>query len=135
MSAFRAVKRRLTGPLAALALVVALGACGSSKPSYCSKVSDLKKSVQDLGNAKNVSELKTGLQKVGNQADAAVSAAKSDFPDQTAGVSSSVKTLESTVQGLSSSPSASELTTVAKQGAAAVNAFKNLANATKSKCS
>jgi hypothetical protein len=129
------VTRRSTGFLALAVVALALGACGSSKPSYCSKVNDLKKSVQSLGSVKSVSDLKAGLRKVGDQANAAVAAAKSDFPTQSQAVSSSVQSLEATAQQLPSSPSASQLTSVARQASAAVNSFKDLANATQSKCS
>lgn len=127
--------RRLTAALAVAALAIALSSCGSSKPAYCSQVSDLKKSVQNLSNVKGLSDLKTQLEKIGNQANNAVSSAKSDFPSQTAALSSSVNALEATVKQLPSSPSPSQLTAVAKQASAAVTSLKNLANATSSKCS
>ena len=41
---------RFLAALAAVAVTVALAGCGSSKPSYCSNVSDLESSVKDLGN-------------------------------------------------------------------------------------
>jgi hypothetical protein len=47
---------------------VALAGCGSSKPSYCSKVSDLKSSVQSLSSVNVIqngtSSLKSAVQKI-----------------------------------------------------------------------
>lgn len=126
--------RRLT-PVAVAALAIALGACGSSKPGYCSQVSQLKKSVQNLSSTSGVSDLKTRLEQIGHQASALVSSAKSDFPNETAALSNSVNALEATVKQLSSSPSGSQLTAVAGQASALVTSLKNLANATSSKCS
>jgi hypothetical protein len=122
-------------PIALAALAIALSACGGGKPAYCSKVSDLKKSVQNLSNTTGVSDLKTRLEQIGSQAQSVVSSAKSDFPNETAALSSSVNALETTVKQLSSSPSPSQLTTVAGQASAVVTSLKNLSNATSSKCS
>ncbi len=113
------------------------GCGGSSKPSYCSKVSDLEKSVQNL--PANVSEngvdtLKSSLQTVETNANAVISSAKSDFPNETTAMKTSLDSLHTTVQQLPSSPTAANLATVGTQVAAAVTSVKNFADSTSSKC-
>jgi hypothetical protein len=122
------------GILATPALILILAACGSSKPAYCTQVSDLKKSVQGLGSISSVSELQTQAKKISTQAQSAISSAKGDFPNETAAVSNSLKQLESTVKQLPSSPSASQVAALTSQASSAVTAIKNFTNATSSKC-
>ena len=66
---------------------VLLAACGSSKPSYCSSLSSLKSSVKALPTTNVVSggtnALKSAVTKVQNDANAVISGAKSDFPNET----------------------------------------------------
>ena len=86
-------------PLALIATaLVAAGCGGSSKPAYCSNVSDLQQSVDDLKNIQlksgALSTLQTDLQKVQNNADAVVSSAKQDFPSQTSALKSSVRAFQ-----------------------------------------
>ena len=77
--------------LAAAALVAA-GCGSSSKPAYCSDVTNLQNSVNSLKSVQlqsgAVSTLKTDVQKVQSNANAVVSSAKQDFPssDQRAAV-------------------------------------------------
>lgn len=113
---------------------VLFAGCGSSKPAYCSKVSDLKKSVQNLSSVTSVSALKTQLSTIENTASEVVNSAKGDFPTETSAITTSVDALRATVKQLPQSPSAAQLATVAQQGSAAVTAFKNFENATSSKC-
>ena len=89
--------------LAALALVAA-GCGSSSKPAYCSDVTDLQNSVNSLKSVQlqsgAVSTLKTDVQKVQTNANAVVSSAKQDFPSQTSALQSSVSSLSTSVQAL-----------------------------------
>jgi outer membrane murein-binding lipoprotein Lpp len=118
--------------------VLLLAGCGSSKPGYCSKVNDLKKSVQDLPNVNVVqngtSGLTSALQKVESNAKAVVSSAKSDFPNETSALSNSLNGLAQAIKNLPSSPTAGQIATIAGQASATVTAVKNFSNATSSKC-
>ena len=66
----------------AAAALVAAGCGGSSKPDYCSKVSDLQQSVDELKSVQlqsgALSTLQTDVQKVQSDANAVVSSAKQD---------------------------------------------------------
>ena len=117
-----------------------LAACGgSSKPSYCSSVSNLEKSVQSLKSVNVISSgtsgLKSALEKVENSAKSVVSSAKSDFPTETGAVSDSINALATSVKQLSGTPSAGQIAQIATQAGATVNAVTNFVNSTKSKCS
>ena len=117
-----------------------LSACGdSSKPSYCSAVNNLKNSIEALPNTdviqNGTNALKSAVTKVENDANAVVSAAKSDFSNEIDAVKTSVDSLSSTVKQLSSSPSAATLAQLPGEASAVATALKNLADATSSKCS
>lgn len=129
-------------PLAALAVVgvtLALAACGSSKPSYCSNVSDLQSSVKDLGNVDvssgAVSALQSQLKKVESSANDVVSSAKTDFPSQTSAISSSLKALDTAVSQAGSSPSAATIAAIGVDVKNVVTAVQGFTSATNSKCS
>ncbi len=122
-------------PVAALALA----ACGgSSKPAYCSSVTNLENSVKSLTNVsvlKNgTSSLTAALQKIESNAKTVVSSAKSDFPSETSAVSSSINALSSSVKQVSGTPSAAQIVTIGQQATAAATAVKSFSNATSSKC-
>lgn len=119
-------------PLAVAAVLLA--GCGSSKPSYCSKVSDLQKSVQNLTSVTSVSGLTNQLSTIESKAKETVNAAKSDFPSETSAVTNSLNALQATVKQLPQSPSAAQIATLTKQAGATVTAIKDLASATSSKC-
>ena len=126
-------------PLALAAAALVAAGCGSdSKPDYCSNVSDLQQSVDDLKNVQlnssTLTTLQTDLQKVQTNADAVVSSAKQDFPSETSALKSSVSTLSTTIQQLPPSPTAQQLLAVAPQISSTVTATKNLSSATKSAC-
>ncbi len=126
-------------PLALAAAALVAAGCGSdSKPDYCSNVSDLQQSVDDLKNVQlnssTLTTLQTDLQKVQTNADAVVSSAKQDFPSETSALKSSVSTLSTTIQQLPPSPTAQQLLAVAPQISSTVTAAKNLSSATKSAC-
>ena len=127
--------------IAATCLIAAvlLSACGSSKPSYCSSVSNLEKSVGDLKSVNVVSSgtsgLSSALQKVQSSAKTAVSDAKSDFPTETTDVTNSLSALSNSVKQISGTPSAGAIAQIATQVSASVSAIQNFVSATKSKCS
>ena len=81
--------------------VMAAPLTGCGKPSYCSKVSDLKSSVKQI---KNIDPLSTGsnsfvhtFNQIEKDTKAVVSSAKSDFPSETQALSSSYSALKGTV--------------------------------------
>jgi hypothetical protein len=131
-------KRVIAACLAALGLVAVSGCGGSSKPSYCTNRANLQSSIKGLGDL-NVSSGLSGLQaqvtKIQSDANALVSSAKSDFPDETSAIKSSVNALTTTVKAFPSSPSAGDIATLGTQAAAAVTAVENFYNSTSSKCS
>ncbi len=123
--------------LAAAALVAA-GCGGSSKPAYCSDVTDLENSVNSLKSVQldsnTISTLQTDLQKVQTNANAVVSSAKQDFPNQTSALESSVSALSTSVKALPASPTPQQLLTLTTQVASTVSAADNFKSATSSAC-
>jgi hypothetical protein len=114
-----------------------LAACGaSSKPAYCSSVSQLESSVKDLPStnvAKNgLGALKTSVAKVQSDATTAVNDAKSDFPNETSAVTGSVSALSNSLKQATSSTTT--LAQVPGQVAAVVKSAKDFSSATSSKC-
>lgn len=122
--------------LAAPALMVA--GCGDDKPDYCSNVSDLQSSIDELKSVDlgtdTLSTVQTDVQAIQRDADAVVSSAKEDFPDETSALESSVSTLSTSVQELPASPTAEQLLALAPQIANSVSAADNLKSATSSAC-
>jgi hypothetical protein len=116
-----------------------IAACGgSSKPSYCSKVSDLEKTVKDLPNVNVIqngtSALTSALQKVQSDVEAVASSAKSDFPNETSALTSSLDGLAQSVKSLPSSPTPAQVATIVSQASSTVTAVQNFTKATSSKC-
>ena len=133
--------RSIASLLAAVAVVAVLAGCGgSSKPSYCDKTADLKKSVQDL-NAVNVIQggtnaLTSALSSVQSNANAVVSSAKGDFPNESAAITSSIDALKKSAQSLASSPTQpAVIAQVPGQISAVVKSIQDFSSATSSKCS
>ena len=124
--------------LAAGALMVA-GCGGDDKPEYCSNVSELQSSVDDLksvdlGGTDTLSTVQTDVDAVQSDANAVVSSAKADFPGETSALESSVSTLSTSVKQLPASPTAEQLLALAPQIAGVVNAADELKSATSSAC-
>jgi hypothetical protein len=129
----------LIGVMALAVAVLAAAGCGSSsKPAYCGNVTDLQNSVSSLKNVQlgsnTISTLKTDLQKVQTNANAVVSSAKQDFPNQTSALQASVSTLSNSINTLPPSPTPQQLLPLAPQVASAVSATDNLKSATSSAC-
>src|SRR6476620_11301758 len=74
--------------LAAVAAMIALAGCSSSKPAYCTDRTNLENSVKGLTSA-GISGLKSQLKQVQSDASTLVSSAKGDFPDETSAITSS----------------------------------------------
>ena len=123
--------------LAAVALVAA-GCGSSSKPAYCSNVTDLQNSVNSLKSVQlgsnTISTLKADVQKVQTNANAVVSSAKQDFPTQTSALQSSVSSLSTSVQALPAAPTAQQLVPITAEVASTVSAADSLKSATSSAC-
>ena len=133
--------RPIASLLAAVAVVAVLAGCGgSSKPSYCDRTADLKKSVQDL-NAVNVIQggtnaLTSALSSVQSNANAVVSSAKGDFPNESAAITSSIDALKKSAQSLASSPTQpAVIAQVPGQISAVVKSIQDFSSSTSSKCS
>ena len=122
----------------AATVLVAAGCGGSDKPAYCSNVSDLQQSVDDLKGVKlesgALSTLQTDLKNVQSNADAVVSSAKQDFPSETSALESSVLSLSSAVDQLPAAPTAEQLAALVPMVSSAVTAAKGLESATSSAC-
>lgn len=120
-------------------IVFAVTGCGgSSKPAYCSNVSDLQGSVDELSSVQlesgALSTVQADLEKVQTNANAVVSSAKQDFPSETSALKSSVSSLAATVNQLPPTPSPQQLVALTAGIAGAVTAAKELSSATESAC-
>ena len=135
--AHRTIRRSLLGLALAAVACLALTACGSSKPAYCSDRTNLENSIKGLTSlnaSSGLSGLEAQLKKIQTAATSLVSSAKSDFPNETSAITSSLDALTSSVKGLSTSPSASQIATVAKQASDFVSSVQTFTNSTSSKC-
>lgn len=129
---------RLAVVCSAVLGAMALASCGSSKPGYCSDVPNLENSIKGLANqgfSGSISSLKAQVMEIQSAATAAVTSAKSDLPNETRAVESSLETLGGAVKSLSSNSSPSQLASVANDASGVVNSVNGFVNATKSKCS
>ena len=123
----------------AIAALVAAGCGGDDAPDYCENVADLQVSVDDVKNVQlkesgALSTLQTDIKQVQSNADAVVSSAKEDFPDETSALKSSVSSLSTTINELPSSPTAQQLAPLAQEISSVVTAAQDLDSATSSAC-
>jgi len=136
----RASLRSRTAALLAGVAVPALllSACGSSKPTYCVKSSELKSAVSALTHInlskEGVAGAEAALRKVQSSAEGVVKAAKSEFPQQTEAISRSAKELATSVKAASGSPSSSSVAQIPAEIVALASAANEFASETKSKC-
>ena len=97
-------------PPAALALAATalFAGCGSSKPAYCTQVTNFKNSVNTLEQVEvspsNLSTIGTDVQKVGTSSKELVSAVKTEFAPQINSMKGSVAAVEATVRELIRAP-------------------------------
>jgi uncharacterized phage infection (PIP) family protein YhgE len=129
---------RAIAACATILVVAALSACGSgsSKPAYCAQVDDFKSAVQGLKSVNaGQGELASGVQKVGTTGNAAVSAVKNQYPEQTAAVKSAISGLADTTKQLQNPATRrSALQQMPAQVTAIKTATSNFSDATSSKC-
>jgi hypothetical protein len=96
-------------PAAVLVLATLATGCSSSKPAYCTDASQLKTSVENLGNVNvatnGLSSLKTALSKVQTNATTFTTDAKSAFPSQTTALKNSLSSLETAITSAQGQPS------------------------------
>jgi tRNA A58 N-methylase Trm61 len=119
------------------AAVLPVAGCGDSKPSYCSKADQLELAVKDLSEidlSNGVTSVTSAASKLESSATAAVDAAKADFPNETGRIESSVSSLKTAVDQLSSSPSTSQIATLALDIKSVVDAVDGFVSQTKKKC-
>jgi hypothetical protein len=134
---------RRSGMAAALA-AAALGvcACGSSSddgPSYCEARDDLQQAIGDLKEvdvtAQGTNQLKAQLDEVVSKAEAVAASTKTDFPDQSGDVQSSVGQLKQAIDAVDCTPSAQQVAQIAGYLGAAATSVESLGKATKDACS
>jgi hypothetical protein len=125
-------------PAAVLVLATLATGCSSSKPAYCTDASQLKTSVDNLGNvnvAQNgLSSLKTALSKVETNAKTFTADAKSAFPSQTTALKNSLSSLETAITSAQDQPSVAAAAAVVPSVTQVKTAASNLQNAVKGKC-
>jgi len=114
-----------------------LAGCSSGKPAYCTDRTNLQNSVKGLTNlsGSGISGLKSQIGQIQSDATALVNSAKSDFPDETSAITSSVGALKNSVAALPSSPSAAQVASVTKDASSVVSSVKSFTDASSSKCS
>jgi phage-related protein len=94
----------------------------------------LRQQVDSIHVSDGVSSLKSQLQQIASTAGDVVSSAKSDFPNETSAIHSSISMLQTDVGAIASSPTPGQLVTVATGVKSAVGAVNGFATAAKSKC-
>ena len=130
----------LVTALALVTLAFVLAACGSSssKPAYCSNVSELEGSVEELKGIEiesgTLATLEADLKTVQSNADEVVESAKKDFPNETSAVKTSVSSLSTATQELAAAPAPEELLALAPKVKDVVLAAEELLSATESAC-
>lgn len=119
-------------------LAAGCSSSGSTKPAYCAAASQLKTSVQDLGNVtvnlNDLGSVNTAVSKVSSDAKTFASEAKSAYPSQTTALHNSLSGLETAIKSALSHPS---LTTVAAVGSSITQvktSASNLQKAASGKC-
>ena len=119
-------------------LAAGCSSSGSTKPAYCAAASQLKTSVQDLGNVtvnlNDLGSVNTAVSKVSSDAKTFASEAKSAYPSQTTALHNSLSGLETAIKSALSHPS---LTTVAAVGSSITQvktSAGNLQKAASGKC-
>jgi hypothetical protein len=123
--------------LGVVAPALLLCACGSSKPAYCVKSSELKSSVSALTHIdfakEGIAGAEAAVGKVQSSAEGVVKAAKSEFPQQTEAISRAAKELAASIKA-ASSPSSSSVAQIPAELVALATATNEFVSATKSKC-
>jgi hypothetical protein len=126
-------------PAAALVLAtLAVGCSSSSKPAYCTDASQLKTSVNNLGNVTinvhDLSSVNTAVSKVQADAKKFATDAKSAYPSQTTALQNSLSSLETAVKSAMAQPSVTTVAAVVSSVSQVKTAADNLQTAVKGKC-
>jgi hypothetical protein len=131
------MKRCLVLPTVAL-IAMAVGACGSSEPGYCGDRQDLRDGVDQLSEvdvrADGVGAMRDQLRTIQADAKTLTASAKSDFPEETSALSTSIDGLRSAVQSAQSPPGADDVARIGISVAATVKAVKAFDDATSKEC-
>jgi hypothetical protein len=131
-------RKLILGGAIAVALALLAGCGGSSKPSYCSSLTNLKTSVKALPTTdviKNgTNALKANVDKVVNNAHAVVNSAKKDFPSETSAITTAADSLKTTVNQLEQNKSAALVVQAAGNVASLGSAVKSFSSSASSKC-
>jgi signal transduction protein with GAF and PtsI domain len=118
----------------AILLAAAVAGCSSSKPAYCSDATNLQNSVKSLNVSGGISALQSQVTMIQANATTLVNSAKSDFPNETSAITSSVDALKNSVTALASDRTAANIATVTKDAANVGNSVKSFNDATSSQC-
>lgn len=126
-------------PAMAVAGALLLSGCGSSKPEYCVKSTELNEAVSALTkldlSKEGVSGAEAALRRVDDSATALVNTAKREFPTQTEAISSSAKELAASVKEAENPQQrSSAVSQIPAEIVALGSAVHSFAEATKSKC-
>jgi hypothetical protein len=135
----RLMTTRIVGAAVVVAaLIPSVAACGSSsKPAYCSDLTNLQSSIKDLSSVTisgGISGLKSQISTIQTDATTLVNSAKSDFPTETSAITASVSRLRSSLASTSVNPTAGQIVGVVAASASVVSSVKGFASATSSKC-
>ena len=131
--------RRCGLVLAAVVVLAPLAAgCSSSKPAYCTAASQLKTSVQDLGNVNinvhDLSSVNTAVSKVQANAKTFATDAKSAYPTQTTALKNSLSSLQTAVKSAMAQPTVTTVAALVSSVTQVKTAASNLQNAASGKC-
>jgi hypothetical protein len=128
----------LGAAVAASAVLLAACSGSSDKPAFCGDIETLQNSITQLSDIQLepgvLDNFQTQLETVQSNAQTAVDSARSDFPQETDALDTAINNLETSVQDLPSSPSATQLGAVALNVSATVNAAQDLQSAAESAC-
>jgi hypothetical protein len=135
-----APKGRLVALVAGLAVPALLvSGCGSSKPTYCAKVSELKSAVSALSHLdlskEGIAGAEAAVHRVQSSANGLVEAAKSEFPQQTEAVSTAAKEFADSIKAASNPQTrSSAVSQIPAEILALGSGVNEFLSATKSKC-
>ena len=133
-------RRRALLPAGVVVLVLSglAAGCGSSTPAYCTDASQLKTSVQDLGNvdvaSNGLGSLQAALSKVQADATSFAADAKSAFPSQTAALKTALSGLQGAITSAKGQPAATAATAVASSVVQVKNSASALQSAISGNC-
>ncbi|MGZ4272835.1 MAG: hypothetical protein ACXVRP_03640 [Solirubrobacteraceae bacterium] len=121
-----------------MVLTILAGCGSSSKPSYCSSLTNLEQSVKAVPTTdviKNgTSALKANVDKVVTNAHAVVDSAKKDFPNETGAITTAVDSLKTTASELQKNATPALVVQAAGNVASLGTAVKNFSSSASSKC-